>query len=502
MTLRRRVFQPLLVLALAALGATGCSDLIETDPPTGVGATTPDPDAFNNEQGALELYKGAVNKFREATSGRITPGGYIVMSGMLGDELSAGRFNTATNNAFTSTTVVDSRRMSTGDPSSLSSGYEEVWRQLHGVRMQAMTTIEALRRFGPNHPRDLTGHLFALWGMAEVMLANFFCSGIPLTTVDFEGSLNYAAGSTSVEVYEHAIAMFDSALANTPDSVNFQNLARIGKGWALLNLGRFDAAAQAVAAVPTDFVYKNLHSHAVVNAIGTPNFTAGTSTSTPHQISNMGTVADREGGVGLPYRSSGDPRTISPQVRAAVTSSGEDVVYKPARWMVDGGNTPIIMASGVEARLIEAEAALARGSGDWLTILNRLRTAGTYTTEPVPGDPTAVDTIWALGDGAVLFTSVGAPIVGLPPLEDPGTLDARIDLLFQERAYWLFLTGRRHADMRRLIRQYGRPETDVFPQGAYPAGPIGSYGTDVNAPAPASELVFNLKYKGCFDRQA
>lgn len=501
MMLRRRVFQPLMVLALTALVAPGCSDLIETDPPTGVGATTPDPDAFNNEQGALELYKGAVNKFREATSGRITPGGYIVMSGMLGDELSAGRFNTPTNNSFTSTTLLDSRRMSGTETGSLA-GYEEVWRQLHGVRMQAMTSIEALRRFGPNHPRDLTGHLFALWGMAEVMLANFFCSGIPLTTVDFEGSLNYAAGSTTEEVYRHAIAMFDSALANTPDSVNYQNLAKIGKGWALLNLGEYDAAAQTVATVPTDFVYKNLHSHAVVNAVGTPNFTAGISTSTPHQISDMGTVADREGGVGLPYRSSGDPRTISPEVRAAVPSSGEDVVYKPARWMVDGGNTPIIMASGVEARLIEAEAALAKGNGEWLNILNRLRTEGTYTIEPVPGQPGVEDTIWALGAGAVLFTSVGAPIVGLPLLEDPGTPDGRVDLLFQERAYWLFLTGRRHADMRRLIRQYGRPETTVFPQGAYPAGPIGSYGTDVNAPAPASEMVFNLKYKGCFDRQA
>src|SRR5690606_25763192 len=217
---------------LTALVAPGCSDLIETDPPTGVGATTPDPDAFNNEQGALELYKGAVNKFREATSGRITPGGYIVMSGMLGDELSAGRLNTPTNNSFTGTTLLDSRRMSGTETGSLA-GYEEVWRQLHGVRMQAMTSIEALRRFGPNHPRDLTGHLFALWGMAEVMLANFFCSGIPLTTVDFEGSLNYAAGSTTEEVYRHAIAMFDSALANTPDSVNYQNLAKIGKGWAL-----------------------------------------------------------------------------------------------------------------------------------------------------------------------------------------------------------------------------------------------------------------------------
>src|SRR5690606_39976882 len=99
-------------------------------------------------------------------------------------------------------------------------------------------------------------------------------------------------------------------------------------------------------------------------------------------------------------------------------------------------------------------------------------------------------------------TCIGAPITGLLPLEARGSQEARVDLLFQERAYWLFLTGRRHSDMRRLIRQYGRSGATVFPQGAYPAGPIGTYGTDVNAPAPASELLYNPQYQGCFDRQA
>jgi hypothetical protein len=495
----RRVFSRssvLLVLASAVL--MGCDELISTEPPTGF-TPSPDPNAFDNEQGTLELYRGVINRFREATSGRITPGGYIVMSGMLGDELSAGKRNTT---AFSSTTVVDSRVMSSTDPAGLQDGYDGVWRQLHGVRMQAMTTIEALRKFGPNQPRDLTGHLFGLWGMAEVMLANFFCSGIPLTTVNYDGSFRLARGSTTVEVYEHAIAMFDSAMANTPDSVGFRNLAKVGKGWALLNLGRFADAAAAVADVPTTFTYMNYHSTAMLTSTGTPNFTSGSSSSTPHAIANMGTVADREGGTGLPYRSSGDPRTLSPMVRDAVPTSGDDPVYKPARWMVNGGDTPIIMASGVEARLIEAEAALQAGDPMWLTILNSLRTSGEFTTSPNPDDPTVVDTTWAPGEGAILFTSIGGSLPGLRPLEDPGTEDARVDLLFQERAYWLFLTGRRHADMRRLIRQYGRSEATVFPQGAYPAGPIGTYGVDVNAPAPGRELLFNPQYQGCFDRQA
>lgn len=499
MKLPRKIAGGVATLALISGTLVGCSNLVDVDPPTGF-QTPADPEGFNNEAGAREMYRGVLNKFREATSGRITPGGYIVMSGMLGDEINAGRINTATAGGFTTTTIVDGRSMTPGDPNN--GGFEGVWRQLHGVRVQAMNTIGALRKYGPNQPKDFTGHSFALWGMAEVMLANFFCSGIPLTTIQFEGAFDYAAGSTTQEVYEHAIAMFDSALANAPDSVHVRNLAKVGKGWALLNLHRFAEAAQVVADVPTDFVYKNFHSTEVINSTGTPNFTSSISATAPHGIANMGTVSDLEGGTGLPYRSSNDPRTLSPQVFPAQPASGNAIVYKPSRWRVNEGNTPIIMASGVEARLIEAEAALATGSAAWLQTLNALRTTGSFTTAPNPSNPALVDTTWATGSGAVLFTSVGAPITGLRPLEDPATADARVNLLFQERAYWLFLTGRRHADMRRLIRQYNRSEVDVFPQGAYPAGPVGSYGKDVNAPAPGAEQLYNQSYAGCFDRQA
>ena len=497
MTLLSTFSRPCAALMLVSAVLAGCStsDLVAVDPPAGF-SSAPDPSAFDNERGALELYRGVLNKFREATSGRITPGGYIVMSGLISDELNAGLTNTATAGAFTSMSVVDGRSMTPGDPDE--GGYDNVWRELQGVRMQAMNAIPALRKYGQKQPKDYAGHAFALWGMSEVMLANFFCSGIPLTTVEFQGSFSYEPGSTSQQVYEDAIAKFDSAMANAPDSTDVVNLAKVGKGWALLNLGKFDEAAQAVADVPTDFVYKNFHSTAIKNSTGTPNFTSALSAD---DIGDMGTISDREGGTGLPYRSSNDPRTLSQKVVDANPLSGKAEVFKPSRWMVNGGDTPVIMASGVEARLIEAEAALRRDDPSWLTTLNALRTSGSFNTS-APDSTGAVDTTWAVGDGAVLFTSIGAPITGLRPLQDPGSADARVDLLFEERAYWLFLTGRRHSDLRRLIRQYGRSETDVFPQGPYPAGPVGSYGTDVNAPAPADEVLYNPQFKGCFDRQA
>ena len=81
------------------------------------------------------------------------------------------------------------------------------------------------------------------------------------------------------------------------------------------------------------------------------------------------------------------------------------------------------------------------------------------------------------------------------------TQDEAIDLLFSERAFWLFATGHRLGDMRRLIRQYGRTADEVFPIGDYLKG--GSYGPDVNLPLPQEERNNpNFRRGGCLDRNA
>ena len=95
------------------------------------------------------------------------------------------------------------------------------------------------------------------------------------------------------------------------------------------------------------------------------------------------------------------------------------------------------------------------------------------------------------------------PVGGaLPPLADPGTQAAREDLLFRERAFWLWSTGHRLADMRRLVRPtseggFGRAENTVFPNGPYAKG--GVYGTDKFLVIPQAEQN-NPQFKGCLDR--
>jgi hypothetical protein len=222
------------------------------------------------------------------------------------------------------------------------------------------------------------------------------------------------------------------------------------------------------------------------------SFVAGSSTSSSFARLRSSiwdlSVSDLEGLNGLDYRSSGDPRTST--TLQATNQFGRGI-YHPDAYANDG-SSPIVLASGVEARLIEAEAALQAGDAGWLATLNALRTDGTFDTAPNPNDSAKTDTLWHAGTGGV---------AGLPPLEDTGTPDSRIDLLFRERAFWLFLTGHRQADLRRLVRNYGRRESDVYPTGSYPA-PGQSFGSDVTIPIPVAESVSNPLFSGCISRDA
>jgi hypothetical protein len=149
----------------------------------------------------------------------------------------------------------------------------------------------------------------------------------------------------------------------------------------------------------------------------------------------------------------------------------------------------LVLASGVEARLIQAEAALQANDGSWLTMLNTLRTDGTFDTQPNADNPGQTDTLWHAGTG-------GVP--GLAPLSDPQTANDDVDLLFRERAFWLFVTGHRQGDLRRLIRQYHRRQESVYPTGFYQGG-LSAYGTDVTAPIPPQERL-NPLFTGCLNR--
>lgn len=130
------------------------------------------------------------------------------------------------------------------------------------------------------------------------------------------------------------------------------------------------------------------------------------------------------------------------------------------------------VASGIEARLIEAEAAFQAGNFTlMMTKLNELRANASGNLTLLY--PRAKQT----------FPAIGIPT--LAPLTDPGTTAGRRDMIFSERAFWLFNTGHRQGDLRRLVRNYGLASSAVWPTGPHFRG--SSFGTDVAYPVPFAE---------------
>jgi hypothetical protein len=268
--------------------------------------------------------------------------------------------------------------------------------------------------------------------------------------------LDFGQPQTTAEILTIALAKFDSALtiATATQNDELANLAMVGRGRTLLNQGQFAQAAGAVTTVPTNFAY---------SIEGSTNSARQNNGIWMYTVNFFGfSVPNGEGANGIQWRTAGDARV--PWLETGdVGFDGETDYFQQEKYPVKEAET--VLASGVEARLIEAEAAFQGGNpGQGMTILNALRTAN-----------------------------------GLTSISDPGSATARIDLLFRERAFWLYLTGHRLGDMRRLVRQYGRTQDAVFPVGLYHKG--GEYGSDVTFPVSSDERN-NPNFESCLDRNA
>ena len=248
-------------------------------------------------------------------------------------------------------------------------------------------------------------------------------------------------------MFDTAAVRFNGAIAGLGTSptgaaaTTALNLARVGLGRALLNAGKYPEALAAVAAVPTSFVYKVFYSS---NTTREQNSLWNLNGS-----NNRYTMADTEGTNGLNYRSANDPRI--PWKRLANGFDQTTLVYQQLLQPTADADVPL--ADGVEARLIQAEALLKAGNATWLDTLNALRAS--------------VGTLEAgrYADFATVSATDSVTVSTLAPLVDPGTPAARVDMLFRERAFWLYATGHRLGDMRRLIRDYARTAATVVSGG-------------------------------------
>jgi hypothetical protein len=408
--------------------------------------TTPtivDPDRLSDETSLPTLLAGARGDFGVAFAGNDAAGqeGVILVGGLRADE-------------FLNRDTFEQRRdidLGTALPDNRS--LVDLFRNVHRARRAAEFASSRFRELGPTQAGY--AETLNLAGYSTMLLGEVFCPGIPFSELNANGRFELGAPLERDQVFQRALAKFDSALVagQAANSASQQNLARVGRGRALLNLGRIAEARAAVAGVPTSFVYDVEFSENTGrqnNAVFTFN-----------NIRRRWGVADREGGTGLPFFSARDPRVPVTQS----TRNGLDGV--PVRILnqdkFPARTTSIPLASGIEARLIEAEGLLQAGNPQAsLQVLNTLR-AGT---------------------------------TGLAPLADAGSPAARVRQLFSERGFWLFGTSQRLGDFRRLLREpYNLSYAEVYPQGTY-FKQNRTYGQQPSLPLPIEEEN-NPNFKGC-----
>lgn len=424
-----------------------------------------------NASGLPTLYGGGLADFQQALT---AVDGSITLPGLLTDEL-------RDIDTFPTRIEVDKREIH------VTNGTVQGWyRQMHRSRASLERAINGFEQFAPTAHN--LAELHALDGFQYIMFAEDFCNGVAYSRFDLATSKEVLGGpNTGVQSLALAVAQFDSALAIDTAGANHY-LAEVGKARAQVDLGDYAAAATTVADVPVDFqymIYGSLNASSENNGV---YINAG-------PPSKRYAVAQKDGTNGLAFRSEGQDsssktnptRSGDARVRWYQSSRGQDglsTAYYQLKY--PDYTSPVVLADGIEAQLIIAEAKLAGGDPTWITTLNNLRSNAALLSRPPYTPPTF-------------------PVAQtLPPLVDPVTPAARVDMLFHERAFWLYLSGHRLGDMRRLVSQYARDAETVFPAGqgttrTYEGAAGGTVGTDVNFPITVDEQN-NPNAPACTDR--
>jgi hypothetical protein len=385
-------------------------------------------------------YRGTAG-FRSTPEGVEYSEGQITYSALLGDEYSFAE-------TFPTRRQIDQRAMSTNNVS-----LRGVFRDLQRARASLQYAIDqtAVAPAGSPSPIDLQLYL----AFANVLAAENYCSGVPTSSLNDAGVMSYGAQQTTAELLANAITLFDQVLAATAEQADITPVraaAHIGKARARMDQDDDAGAVEETVQVPNEALLQ-IPADAAVSRQNNGVYEF-------NNFQRRFTVGSGQGSVGLyllSYTGNADPRI--PTRLNGFGFDSQTPMYMQQKYPSAGAATPL--ATGLEARLIEAEFYLNQGNLASMTVaINSLRTQ-----------------------------------LGMSPVAPLSTIAEARQLLFAERAYTLWLTSHRLGDERRLLRRYGRD--DAFPSGEYFLG--GTYGTAVNFPIPV-DATFNPTGMTCFDR--
>jgi len=331
-----------------------------------------------------------------------------------------------------------------------------VFRNLGAVHSDAVYAYSQYQQFAPDsigaaEVENIDGYVY-------ILVAEHFCSGEPFSSINVgTGAVQNSPFLTTTQMFDTALARFALAgqIAAKAQDPTQAGLALIGTARAQLDLGQIAAAATTAAQIPAGYSYQVFESN---------NTQRQSNGVWQYNINFQGfSVADQKNTMGLPFATGGDPR-VPATLSAQPGSNGGGPFYNTGKYAA--ASTPMTLGDATEAQLIVAEGDIA--AGDYAAgkaIMDNLRST-----------------------------------VGLAPLAAAATPKAQMQQLLTERAYWMWVTGHRLGDWRRVLRPpynqapFSFVAGDVYPFGTSEFGPVIS--TSLEFPTPLYTNA-NPNYKAC-----
>jgi hypothetical protein len=338
----------------------------------------------------------------------------------------------------------------------------EVFENLGAVHGDARRALAQYAQYGPNSGGQ--SEAYSIDAYIYILVAEHWCSGEPFSI------LNVATGQiinspflttaqmldTALAEFAHAkqIALTDTITADQPNLPTLVGLATVGEARALLDLGQVALAADTARTVASGFQYL---IYASTNTLrqenGVWNYTIN---------GQEFSVADVKNGTGLPFVSANDPRVPS-ILSASPGTNGQGPFYNQQKYPTSTSN--MVLADYTEAQLIAAEGDIAVNNN-------------------YPG-------------ARSIMNALRANVPGLAPVADSSGASPKgqMQQLLYERAFWMYVTGHRLGDWRRMLRPpYNAAPFSFVTSDVYPVG-TGLQPT-LEFPTP-SETNSNPNYQAC-----
>ena len=192
----------LLILATGALTACNRDKILNVTDPDII-----NPSNIGSAEGAEALRVGALSRLSDVTGGLQPTSqgaggslgeGIFHFSGVVADEWRS-------SDTFVQRDEADSRAITEANTAMTLEA-----RGLQRTRVAAIQAIPVLRQWKPANVSDV-GQMFWVRGWAEMTMAENFCNGMPLSSIDAGNNIVYGDPLPNTEIYARAIASFDSA---------------------------------------------------------------------------------------------------------------------------------------------------------------------------------------------------------------------------------------------------------------------------------------------------